>query len=49
MKSPLPVFVLNLEFGGAATASNATTLFFQTLDTPGNCSLSIVLTTPILI
>jgi hypothetical protein len=34
---------------GAATASNATTLFFQTLyawtlDTPGNYSLSVVLT-----
>jgi hypothetical protein len=34
---------------GSATASNATTLFFQTLydwtlDTPGNYSLSIVLT-----
>ena len=35
--------------GGAATASSATTLFFQTLydwalDTPGNYSLSVVLT-----
>jgi hypothetical protein len=35
--------------GGAATASTATTLFFQTLydwtlDTPGNYSLSVVLT-----
>jgi hypothetical protein len=34
---------------GSATASNATTLYFQTLydwsvDTPGNYSLSIVLT-----
>jgi len=36
-------------FGGSATASNATTLYFQTLydwalDTPGSYSLSIVLT-----
>ena len=36
-------------FNGAATASNATTLYFQTLydwtlDTPGNYSLSVVLT-----
>jgi hypothetical protein len=35
--------------GGAATASNATTLYFQTLynwtlDTPGNYSLSVILT-----
>ena len=35
--------------GGAATANSATTLYFQTLynwslDTPGNYSLSIVLT-----
>jgi hypothetical protein len=35
--------------GGSATASNATTLYFQTLyawtlDTPGNYSLSVVLT-----
>jgi hypothetical protein len=34
---------------GSATASNATTLYFQTvyswaLDTPGNYSLSVVLT-----